>query len=133
MKTKSLISICTIMLLFLFSFLSVFSPSLDTVDMKRELIEFELESNESFYVINKSDIHVEKIIINLELGESFKIEYNIITDVVINSTVKMINTTRFESDFHGLRDFLIQASDHLIKGIIEIRYGVGDIYVKIKV
>ena len=102
MKTKSLISICTIMLLFLFSFLSVFSPSLDTVDMKRELIEFELESNESFYVINKSDIHVEKIIINLELGESFKIEYNIITDVVINSTVKMINTTRFESDFHGL-------------------------------
>ena len=61
----------------------MFAPSINDLDVKREIKDFSLETGQIYSVFNHTVTNINKIIIYLKIGTIFNLSYNIINDYTV--------------------------------------------------
>jgi hypothetical protein len=123
MNLKIAFSCVTVIILFLFSLILAFSPSINTFDVRREITNFELPAETSLLIINEYGSNVRFIEINLDIGSSFRVRYKLLSDVDVQETIKIFTNSSVSFNFSGIAYFNLESTNHYIKGIIEIHRG----------
>ena len=100
----------------------MFAPSINDLDVKREIKDFSLETGQIYSVFNHTVTNINKIIIYLKIGTIFNVSYKIITDYPVEA---YNNSYLYNHTFYldSLAFFKIISPYSYIEGTIEVDFG----------
>lgn len=119
---KGFLAVVLVVMLMVSTIGFMFVPSINDLDVKREIKDFSLNTGQIYYLFNHTVININKIIVYLKIGTIFNVSYKIITDYpveTINNSYSYNHTFYFDS----IAFFkIISPYDH-IEGTIEVDFG----------